>query len=133
MLANSATDPSQFIVPNDALDKSPGEVRTPNSRTGAGATTEHETPTMSTWDVIYGLLALGTYHQVSRWSDFVGTTPRSYVRRFHGGYVAVTRPENFPGALRAPDSLPTSSVSPRAISKAPAPRVLSARFLRKSP
>ena len=62
---------------------------------------------MSTWDVIYGLLALGTYHQVSRWSDFVGTTPRSYVRRFHGGYVAVTRPENFPGALRAPDSLPT--------------------------
>ena len=28
-------------------------------------------PTMSTWDVIYGLLALGTYHQVSRWSDFV--------------------------------------------------------------
>ena len=71
MLANSATDPSQFIVPNDALDKSPGEVRTPNSRTGAGATTEHETPTMSTWDVIYGLLALGTYHQVSRWSDFV--------------------------------------------------------------
>ena len=59
---------------------------------------------MSTWDVIYGLLALGTYHQVSSGVIWLISTPHSYIRRFHGGYVAVTRPENFPGALRAPDN-----------------------------
>ena len=50
------------------------------------------------------------------------STPHSYIWRFHGGYVAVTRPENFPGALRAPDNQPTPSVSPRAISKFPCRR-----------
>ena len=116
LAADSATDSSQDIVPSDALDKSAAVGRSPNRRTGAGS--EPKPP--NTLGRHLGrhqraAIAQGAYHHVSSWSRY-----HIYlvIRRFRGGYTAVTGGEKTSPGWRRQTYLPTSSVSPRAISTA---------------